>query len=195
MPLGVFVSLNKLRMCLLSNRTVYLLNYTRKKNSSLPSELLVNLRNRTGEEIKRQTLCDKRDNNFSWKNIPPNFSFLLTDLFVKDQKTLMSITTKHASNNPVTFVTHKRFAVLFFLPSWWSKLTLIHYKNHLTGTGKLFRLISNNMNSKPILQSSVNNDASYIISSTWKISSKIYWYLFTSAVPRLGRGGACYRRL
>ena len=26
--------------------------------------LLVNLRNRTGEERRRQTLCDKRDNNF-----------------------------------------------------------------------------------------------------------------------------------
>ena len=25
---------------------------------------LVNLRNRTGEERRRQTLCDKRDNNF-----------------------------------------------------------------------------------------------------------------------------------
>ena len=29
----------------------------------------------------------------------------------------MKITTKHASNNPVTFVTYKRFAVLLFLPS------------------------------------------------------------------------------
>ena len=29
----------------------------------------------------------------------------------------MKITTKHASNSTVTFVTHKRFAVLFFLPS------------------------------------------------------------------------------
>ena len=26
---------------------------------------LVNLRNRTGEERRRQTLCDKRDNNFA----------------------------------------------------------------------------------------------------------------------------------
>ena len=83
----------------------------RKKKKQLPS----NLRNRTGEGRKPQILCDKRDNNFAWKNIPPNFSFLLTDLFVKDQKTLMSITTKHALNSPVTFVTHKRFAALFFL--------------------------------------------------------------------------------
>ena len=29
----------------------------------------------------------------------------------------MKTTTKHASNSPVTFVTHKRFVVLFFLPS------------------------------------------------------------------------------
>ena len=97
--------------------SVFIELHKKKKNSSLPGELLVNLRNRTGEGGKRQTLCDKRDNNFAWKNIPPNFSFLLTDLFVKDQKTLMSImTTKHAINSPVTFVTHKRFAVLFFLP-------------------------------------------------------------------------------
>ena len=27
-------------------------------------ELLVSLRNRTGEKRRRQTLCDKRDNNF-----------------------------------------------------------------------------------------------------------------------------------
>ena len=31
---------------------------------------------------------------------------------------LVKITTKHASNSPVTFITHKRFVVLFFLPSW-----------------------------------------------------------------------------
>jgi len=29
----------------------------------------------------------------------------------------VKITTKHASDSPVTFVTHERFAVLFFLPS------------------------------------------------------------------------------
>ena len=28
-------------------------------------KLLMNLRNRTGEERRRQTLCDKRDNNFA----------------------------------------------------------------------------------------------------------------------------------
>ena len=46
-------------------------------------------------------------------------TFFLTDLFVKDQKTLMlaKFTSKHASDGLVTFVTHKGFAVLFFLPS------------------------------------------------------------------------------
>ena len=37
---------------------------------------LLNLRNRTGEERRRQTLCDKRDNNFIWNNFSPNFTFL-----------------------------------------------------------------------------------------------------------------------
>jgi len=37
---------------------------------------LVNLRNRTGEERRRQSLCDKRDNNFVWNNFFPNFTFL-----------------------------------------------------------------------------------------------------------------------
>ena len=39
-----------------------------------------------GEERRGQTLCDKRDNNFVWNNFSP---FLQTDLFVKDQKTLV----------------------------------------------------------------------------------------------------------
>ena len=30
----------------------------------VPIKTIVNLRNRTGEERRRQTLCDKRDNNF-----------------------------------------------------------------------------------------------------------------------------------
>ena len=33
--------------------------------------LFVNLRNRTGKERKRQTLCAKRDNNFVWNNFSP----------------------------------------------------------------------------------------------------------------------------
>ena len=38
--------------------------------------LLVSLRNRTGEKRRRQTLCDKRDNNFLWNNFSANFTFL-----------------------------------------------------------------------------------------------------------------------
>ena len=81
--------------------------------------LVVNLRNRTGEERRRQTLCDKRDNNFAFALLPPNFTFLWTDLFVEEKETsiLSEFSTKHASNSPVTFVTLKRFAVLFFPPS------------------------------------------------------------------------------
>ena len=96
------------------------------------------LRNRTGEERRRQTLCDKRDNNSVWKNLPANFTFLSTDLFVEELKTTMvsEFPTKHASNSPVTFVTHKRFAVLFFLPSccvnsrknWHSKCQKLTFK-------------------------------------------------------------------
>ena len=45
------------------------------------SSLRVSLRNSTGEERRRQTLCNKRENNFVRKTIPPNFPF------AKDQKT------------------------------------------------------------------------------------------------------------
>ena len=81
----------------------------------------MNLRKRTGEERRRQGLCDKRDNNFAWKNLPPNFTFPKTDLFVEEYKMSMlrEFPTKHASKSPVTFVTLKRFAVLLFLPSCW----------------------------------------------------------------------------
>ena len=50
-----------------------------------------------------------RKNSLSFKQI----------FLVKDQKTsmLVKITTKHRSNGLVRFVTHKHFAVLFFLPS------------------------------------------------------------------------------
>ena len=49
-----------------------------EKNSKapFPQNQLVSLRNRTGEERRRQTLCDKRDNNFVWKNFPPSFTLL-----------------------------------------------------------------------------------------------------------------------
>ena len=81
--------------------------------------ILVNLRNRAEEERRRQTMCDKRDNSFAFALLPPKFTFLWTDLFVEEQETLMlsEFPTKHASNSPVTFVTVRRFVVLFFLPS------------------------------------------------------------------------------
>ena len=37
---------------------------------------------------------------------------------------MVKITTKHASNSPVTFVTHKRFVVLFFLQSCCKLITI-----------------------------------------------------------------------
>ena len=55
----------------------------------LPSLIVVNSRNKMGEERRRQTLCDNRDNIFVWKNNSPNYTFLWTDRFVKGQKTLM----------------------------------------------------------------------------------------------------------
>ena len=49
---------------------------------------------------------------------------------------LVKITTKHGSNGLVRFVTHKRFAVLFFLPSrLLRKLTIVDknllYSRHI----------------------------------------------------------------
>ena len=37
---------------------------------------VLGLRNRTGEERRRQTLCDKRDNDFVRETFPPIFTFL-----------------------------------------------------------------------------------------------------------------------
>ena len=39
---------------------------------------LVNLRYTTGDGRRWQTVCDKRDNNFVWTKVPPNFTFLLS---------------------------------------------------------------------------------------------------------------------
>ena len=39
------------------------------------NSLIVNLRNRTGEERRRQALCEKRDNNFG-NNFSPKFTLL-----------------------------------------------------------------------------------------------------------------------
>ena len=93
----------------------------------------MNLRNRTGEERRRLTLCDKRDNNYVWKNLPPNFTFVETDIFVEEQKTSMlrEFPTKHARNNAVTFVTLKRFVIAVLL----RKLTIaIDYQNNSTSS-------------------------------------------------------------
>ena len=64
------------------------------KNINIPLRSLlwlVNLCNRSGEERRRQILCDKRDNNFVWNQISLNFTSLWTDLSVKDQKTLIYV--------------------------------------------------------------------------------------------------------
>ena len=67
---------------------------SRKKNQAV---LIVNLSNRSGEERRRQSLCDKRDNNFVWNSFSPNFTSLWTDI-------------------SVTLVTHKRHAQAFCRP-------------------------------------------------------------------------------
>ena len=54
--------------------------------SHVTKQLIVNLCKRMGEERRGQTLCDKCDNNFVQNNFSP---FLKTDIFVKDQKTLV----------------------------------------------------------------------------------------------------------
>ena len=71
-------------------------------------------RGETGEERGRQTLCDKRDNNFDWKKGSSKLNPPLNRSFWKrpENINLSEETTKHASNSPVTFVTNKRFAVL-----------------------------------------------------------------------------------
>ena len=49
----------------------------------------VNLCSRTEEQRRWQALSDKGDNNFVWNKFASNFTFLSTDVFVKDQKTSM----------------------------------------------------------------------------------------------------------
>lgn len=58
---------------------------------------LVNLHKRTAEERRRQTLCKKCEDNYIPKKFPQNFTFLLTDLFVKDQNTI-TLTEDHKKN-------------------------------------------------------------------------------------------------
>ena len=54
--------------------------------------------NRMGEGRRRQTSSDKPDNNFVCNNFSPIFTFLETDLFVKDQKTLMFSEDHHKAH-------------------------------------------------------------------------------------------------
>ena len=80
--------------------------------------LIVNLRKGTVEGRRRKTLCDKRDNSFVWKQFPPNFNFLLKDLFVNIKTQLYLL--NFATNTQVIVLSrlsHKHFAVLFFVPS------------------------------------------------------------------------------
>ena len=42
-----------------------------------------------GRGKKMAKLVTKCDNNFVWDDFWPNFNFLKTDLFIKDQKTLI----------------------------------------------------------------------------------------------------------
>ena len=73
---------------------------------------IVNLRNRTGEERRRQTLCDNRDNNFVWNNFTPNFS--LNRCFCKDQKTF---NVNWGSRHNTQVIALSRLSHTTFLPS------------------------------------------------------------------------------
>ena len=63
---------NMYRLHCTKNNTVKLLSISlavpENIHAVVSMETILNLRNRTGEERRRQTLCDKRDNNFVWKN-------------------------------------------------------------------------------------------------------------------------------
>ena len=88
-----------------------------RANKPVVGTLIVNLRNRTGEERRAQTSCASVTILFE-KNLPPNLTFLETDLFEEQKPSMLSeFPTKHSSNSPFTFVTLKRFAVVSFLPS------------------------------------------------------------------------------
>ena len=45
-------------------KTAFLDRIEKNSKAPFPQNQLVSLRNRTGEEGRRQTLCDRRDNNF-----------------------------------------------------------------------------------------------------------------------------------
>ena len=75
----------------------------------------MNLRNRKGKPCVTSVTIILFEKTFRQTSL----SFKLISVFVEDQKTSMlsEFPTKHANNSPVTFVTLKNFAVLFFLPS------------------------------------------------------------------------------
>ena len=55
---------------------------TGRSGSPVLSDSL-SLRNRTGEKRRRQTFCDKRENNYVWKNLPSTFLTFFSRSFCK----------------------------------------------------------------------------------------------------------------
>ena len=74
-----------------------------KKNLEKAYLTLVNLRNCTGEERRRQTLCEKRDNNVVWNNFSPNLTFPLNISFCKRPEKLM-LSVACVASDPREFV-------------------------------------------------------------------------------------------
>lgn len=66
-------------------------------------------------KLRQRTLCDKRKNNI-FDKIKTSVLFKNTDLFVKTMQKTTNNSRIQVSDSPVTFVTRKQFAILFFLP-------------------------------------------------------------------------------
>ena len=106
----------------------------------------MNSRNRkTWEERERQILCDKRDNNYVWKNFPSNrVHLLLSTSFCKKPEN-MNVLWWSRQNTQVIVLSrlpHKCFAVFFFLSSCcvnslthWPVLKLAYLNNWWPGRG------------------------------------------------------------
>ena len=94
----------------------------------------MSLRNRTGEERRRQTLRDKRDKIFFKKNSSAELHPPLNRSCFKrpENINLVKVTTKFIRKRPVTFVKHKRSAVIFFLSPCCVK-SLLSLENDLKG--------------------------------------------------------------